>query len=494
MNLYSSPTVPSFTLSSGTVAGSGTLTAPSYNLLAGTVTANLGAGTLNMNGAGTAVYLDGSNAASAVNIISAGTLTLAGAGNFGGGNYSGALNVNGVLNHTANSAQQLYGTITGTGAIVQNNSSASNYYLYISGNIISGFQGRFVNAAGTTYLNTSAGPGAATLEVDGGTVGVGFGSGETWSLGALVGSGGRVQPDLGSSGTCVLSVGALNTTTTYQGVLADETASDNLALIKTGTGALTLAGANTYSGGTTVNGGGLVVNGSLANAAVSVAGGASLGGTGSIAGPVSLASGTSARDPGRHQSRRWHDRHAYAQQSRHGLDPRQRLSGTAVLDFEFGSGGADSLALTAGNLSLNCPRRSTYEHRHACGGHLQLDHLATDQRTRAADFYLGVPTSLAFCGGLSASLLTSGGSEQLIIGLRQSSQRLVAQHGRFVVHAEQLGTEQFGLAWQRNTGRRHQQPLLRRASAGTATVDTNFNVATLNFSDGTLGVGTTQAC
>ena len=40
LNGYS-PTVSSFTLSSGTLGGTGTLTAPAYNLLAGTVTANL---------------------------------------------------------------------------------------------------------------------------------------------------------------------------------------------------------------------------------------------------------------------------------------------------------------------------------------------------------------------------------------------------------------------------------------------------------------------
>ncbi|MGO4174140.1 autotransporter-associated beta strand repeat-containing protein [Bosea sp. TAF32] len=74
-----------------------------------------------------------------------------------------------------------------------------------------------------------------------------------------------------------LTTGGNGDTTTVSGAI-----SGGGALVKTGTGTLTLSGANTYTGGTTVNAGKLVVNGSIASA-VTVNGG-SLGGSGTVGG------------------------------------------------------------------------------------------------------------------------------------------------------------------------------------------------------------------
>ena len=62
------------------------------------------------------------------------------------------------------------------------------------------------------------------------------------------------------SGTCTLSVGGNNATSTFAGVLEDNTGSGGfLALTKTGTGVLTLAGSNAYSGLTSISGGTLAL-------------------------------------------------------------------------------------------------------------------------------------------------------------------------------------------------------------------------------------------
>ena len=62
------------------------------------------------------------------------------------------------------------------------------------------------------------------------------------------------------SGTSTLSVGNNNATSTFAGVLADNTGSGGiLALRKTGAGVLTLGGSIAYSGGTTINGGTLAL-------------------------------------------------------------------------------------------------------------------------------------------------------------------------------------------------------------------------------------------
>jgi autotransporter-associated beta strand protein len=72
--------VGSLTISSGTLSGSGVLTAPTYALNGGTVSGNLGAGTINVGGD---AALNGTASATAINVNS-GTLTLGSASRFVG--------------------------------------------------------------------------------------------------------------------------------------------------------------------------------------------------------------------------------------------------------------------------------------------------------------------------------------------------------------------------------------------------------------------------
>ena len=77
--------------------------------------------------------------------------------------------------------------------------------------------------------------------------------------------GGTITSSAG--GTPVLTVGGLNSNSTFSGVIQNGSAT--VALAKVGGGALTLTGANTYTGGTTVSGGslqlgdGVTTNGSV---------------------------------------------------------------------------------------------------------------------------------------------------------------------------------------------------------------------------------------
>lgn len=127
----------------------------------------------------------------------------------------------------------------------------------------------------------------ATLVVNsGGTLDV---SGNVFYGGTGVGSlagGGNVYLGYGA-----LTVGGLNTDTTFSGVISDLNSPGFYGtLTKTGTGTFTLSGTNVFKGLTTIAAGTLAVNGSLAGD-VQVNGGAVLKGSGSIGGNITVLPG-----------------------------------------------------------------------------------------------------------------------------------------------------------------------------------------------------------
>ena len=94
------------------------------------------------------------------------------------------------------------------------------------------------------------------------------------NLGSLAGAAGTVRNSNPDATPATVTVGALNISTTFGGVLADNTAA--LGLVKVGTGSLTLSGASTYSGPTTVSAGTLanaVTNALPSGTIVNLAGG-----------------------------------------------------------------------------------------------------------------------------------------------------------------------------------------------------------------------------
>jgi len=159
-------TVGSFTLNSGTLAGSGTLSAATYHLNGGAVNAKLGAGILNQTGNTTT--LNNTSAAGTV-VLSGGTLTLGAAERLmdnatvtvGGSTLNLGSFAETVGNFTLNSGV-LDGTGTLTAATYQLNGGSAN------ANLAAGILNQI---GGTTALNGTSG--SVTVNVTGGTLSLG---------------------------------------------------------------------------------------------------------------------------------------------------------------------------------------------------------------------------------------------------------------------------------------------------------------------------------
>lgn len=144
-----------------------------------------------------------------------------------------------------------------------------------------------VSEGGLSFGVTNGGTGvngaASSLVLDNST-GVSLSLGRNSSIGSLAGggaSGGNV-----SLGANTLTVGGLNTNTTYAGVISGT----NGALTKTGSGVLTLSAANSYTGETTASDGTLVINGNISTSTLTtVESGATLAGTGTVGALTALS-------------------------------------------------------------------------------------------------------------------------------------------------------------------------------------------------------------
>jgi fibronectin-binding autotransporter adhesin len=296
-------TVGSLTISSGSLAGSNTLTASTYALQGGTVGANLGAGTVTVTSGTTT--LSGTLGAATVNVNS-GNLTLGSANRLsdsaaitiGGGTLALGSNNDTVGGFTITS-----GSLGGTGTL-----TASTYALQggtVGANLGAGTV--TVSSGTTTLSGTSS---STTINITSGNLTTGSANRISDSAAVTISSGADLA--LGGSetvgsiagagdialGANTLTAGGLNTSTTLSGVI-----SGSGGLAKDGSGNLTLSGANTYTGTSVINAGTLSIGASdrIANSsALFVASGATFA-TGGFsetvdkltgAGSITLGAGT----------------------------------------------------------------------------------------------------------------------------------------------------------------------------------------------------------
>jgi len=165
-------------------------------------------------------------------------------------------------------------------------------------------------------------------------------AGTAFAIGAL--SGGSADTKLIDE---AWTVGAKNTNTTFNGIIAGS------SLIKTGTGALKLTNANTYSGATTVNGGYLLAMNTTGSAtgtgSVSVANTAAIGGKGIIDGNVTIGNSATicSGDP---TATTWLDKTGTLT-----LNKNLTMNGTLRLAVRNGAGYACGKIIVKGNAAFN---------------------------------------------------------------------------------------------------------------------------------------------
>lgn len=331
-----------------------------------------GGASLEKSGTGT-LFLSAAHDYSGGSVIHGGTVVISNAGSLG----TGAITLGGGTLAMGTLAPQNPIVVTGNSTISGGHSGGSHAVRDISGvgvltldatNVfdlegdLSEFTGTlaFAGSGSFRFFNTAfSGSTAATFEL--GTRGLTARQGAAFDLGALSGLAGSYLGMAGNSNSagCVYTIGGKNTDSTFAGVIANGSATKLVSIVKTGTGAFTLAGTNTYTGPTTIADGTLSVTGALAASSVTVAAGGRLGGTGSVGGSVTclgtLAPGTSAGVLT--------------------LSSGLVLSTSAKLDFECGS--TSDRADVSGNLTIDGTLNVTALAGFAAGSHTLFTYSGT---------------------------------------------------------------------------------------------------------------------
>lgn len=251
----------------------------------------------------TGVIANGSSAGS-VTVAGPGIVTLSGANTYSGGTTvsagklvappaalnSGPITIQsgGTLTFNGNN-QTSTSAVSGSGAILQDTANT----MILTGDH-SGFSGSFTHSAGgnnTQFNSATSGSPDAAYTITAGELIFALSGNYTVKMGSLASTGGNIRGGNSATGTTIVQVGHLGTSTSIVGNLNNGT-TKVLALAKVGTGTLTMLGTNNYSGGTAVDGGTLRVDGSLTGTGTAVINsGGTLAGNGTIIGPVTVANG-----------------------------------------------------------------------------------------------------------------------------------------------------------------------------------------------------------
>jgi len=198
--------------------------------LSGTI---FGAGSLTQSGPGV-LTLTGSNTYSGPTTITGGTLTVAGAGQLGGGSYANAISNAGAFVYSSSAAQTLSGAISGAGSLMQSGPGT----LTISGS--NSYTGNTVLAGGTTLLNSANALGSSgTISFTGGVLRFSGSNTADYS--------GRIAASTG-----IITIDANGQNIVFASPLA---AANTGGLTLLGSGTLILSATNAFSGPVTVNAG-----------------------------------------------------------------------------------------------------------------------------------------------------------------------------------------------------------------------------------------------
>ena len=166
------------------------------------------------------------------------------------GSLSASISNAGIISFTGSSNATLSGIISGAGSL--NTNSLYSGTVTLSGtNTYNGSTS--ISSGSTIKLGNASGIGSNSAVTINGTLDLG---GYSSTVASIVGTTGTIT-NSSSGTTSTLTAGGDNTSTTYSGLV--QNGSGTVALVKSGTGTLTLSNTNTYSGGTTITAGTLSV-------------------------------------------------------------------------------------------------------------------------------------------------------------------------------------------------------------------------------------------
>jgi autotransporter-associated beta strand protein len=268
--------------------GSGNLTLPNANTFSGGTILNegtlvlsnltsLGSGALTLNGGTLSLIAAGGPAiyANPVTVAAPSTIQITGPGNY---------------NEAFNSA------FTGSASLDFNIANANGATFSVrSGMTLSGYSGTIFIRGGGPF-RWQGGTGSSTVAFDLGTNGAMITrDGGTIILGSLAGGPNTFLRGAGGSAVATTYIiGGKNLSTTFAGQITNGTFAGSpitTAIVKAGTGTLTLSGTNFHTAGTTISNGSLVVSGAINASAVTAVTAGQLTGTGYIGGLVSVNGG-----------------------------------------------------------------------------------------------------------------------------------------------------------------------------------------------------------
>ena len=211
------------------------------------------------------------------------------ASSFTNGSTTGkTLTLSGSVNNSSGNPQVFNLAVVMNGSPTISDSGAGTTFAGpISGAGLEASGGTVTLAGANTYTANTIIDGGAILKV-GNSAALPYGSGNgnlsvsgTLDLNgtnaAINGLSGAGTVDNTSTNPATLNIGNANVNATFTGII--QNTGTNLALVKTGTGTLTLSGANTFSGGLTLSNGTLIVNNNAAfgSGIVTLAGGTNQG-------------------------------------------------------------------------------------------------------------------------------------------------------------------------------------------------------------------------